>query len=128
MASSATSLAVAAAAGAALALLLDRRRRRRRCAFDAVVYVLKGQYYQELGHAWDHEAREFKVIYRPLYHCEASHGRFEAHVLAASHFSRWEDKFKRVSAAELPAAVAAWLLPGPFFHDPEWTFASRSAP
>ena len=124
-------LCAAAGVGAALAVILPRcarrRRRQQRLKYDAHIYVLKGQYYQLLGHAWDHETKDFKVIYRPLYHCEAKSDSFEAHVLAASHFSRWEEKFQRVSYAEVPASVRAWVLPGPFVHDPEWTYPWHSA-
>ena len=123
-------LSLAGIAGAAVALLLDARRRRLKCLRDARVYLLKGQYYQQLGHAWDHETKEFKCIYRPLYHCEASPDRFEAHVLASSHFERWDRLFEpqRVSAADVPADVRAWLLPGPFVYDPDWTYSWDSAP
>ena len=31
-----------------------------------------------------------------MYHCTAKPDRFEAHVLAVSHFSRWEEKFRKV--------------------------------
>ena len=86
---------------------------------------LKGEYYQVLGHGWCHETKDFKVIYRPLYHCPSAVDRFEAHVLAASHFERWDDKFKRVPLSSLPAAAARLVLPGPFVHDPEWTGAPR---
>ena len=99
-----------------------------KCSNQAEVYELKGQYYQRLGDAWDHETKQFKVVYRPLYHCEAACGRFEAHVLATSHFSRWEEKFKAVDTSSLPPAVAALLLAGPFVLDPEWQHERLSAP
>ena len=54
-----------------------------------------------VGHAWDHEVKDFKVVYRPLYHCTAKEDRFEAHCMAVSHFSRWEEKFRPVPPAEL---------------------------
>ena len=96
------------------------------------VWELKGEYYQVLGHAWDHEVKDFKVVYRPLYHCPASAGRFEAHALATSHFSRWESKFNRMDPAtlmaDLPPAAAALLLRGPFVHDPQWELSSAATP
>lgn len=74
-----------------------RARARLRASLEACeVYELKGQFYQKLGEAWDHEVKEFKVVYRPLYHCEAAANRFEAHVLAVSHFARWDERFRRV--------------------------------
>jgi len=100
------------------------------------VWELKGQFYQVLGHAWDHEVQDFKVVYRPLYHCPSREGRFEAHVLAVSHFSRWEEKFARVKgrdggfrsvAAALPQEARELLLPGPFTKDPLWAFPARTA-
>lgn len=93
-----------------------------------LVYELKGEYYQVLGHAWDHEVKDFKVVYRPLYHCPASAERFEGHVLAISHFSRWEEKFHRVEISNLPPAVRSLLLPGPFWSDPLWTSAALTSP
>ena len=117
-----------AATTISVALFLRRHRRRRPLP---LVYELKGDYYQVLGHAWDHEVKDFKVVYRPLYHCPAAKGRFEAHVLAVSHFSRWEDKFRQCTAEEieaLPASVSSLLLPGPFWMDPLWTAPAITAP
>ena len=88
------------------------------------IYELNGEYYQVLGHAWDHEVKEFKVAYRPLYHCTAKNTRFPSHNLAVSHFSRWEEKFKRVTTKEefdrIPESTKGLILPGPFILDPEW--------
>ena len=92
------------------------------------VFELKGEYYQVLGHGWCHETKDFKVIYRPLYHCPAAADRFEAHRLAVSHFSRWEAKFRRVDLGSVPAEARALLLPGPFCYDPRWAFAREAAP
>ncbi|CAD7964356.1 unnamed protein product [Amoebophrya sp. A120] len=103
------------------------------------IWELKGDYYQVLGHAWDHEVKDFKVIYRPLYHCTAKPDRFQAHYLAASHFARWESKFHKVVYASrreyeelVPEKVRKFVLAGPFWHDPMWTaergFAERTAP
>ena len=89
---------------------------------EILVFELKGEYYQCLGHAWDHEVKDFKVVYRPLYHCTAADGRFESHHMAVSHFSRWESKFARlVDLDELPTEIASRLLPGPFWYDAAWT-------
>ena len=79
-----------------------------------------------LGHAWDHEVQDLKVVYRPLYHCPAKRERFEAHLLAVSHFARWEQRFTRVPTPSLPAAARALLLPGPFYLDPAWGAAERT--
>jgi hypothetical protein len=95
---------------------------------DLRIFVLKGQYYQLLGHAWDHETKDFKVIYRPLYHCKAAEGRFEAHTLASSHFSRFESKFQAVSWAQVPNEAKAFVLHGPFSYDPSWSFSADSNP
>ena len=121
------------ALGGTLVLLLlrhrNRRQRRDRLLASSQVYVLNGEYYQLLGTAWDHEVKDFKVVYRPLYHCTAKEGRFEAHTLAVSHFSRWESKFKRVTdPAMMPAATADLLLPGPFAFDPLWGCSTAATP
>ena len=65
------------------------------------IWELNGDYYQVIGHAWDHEVKDFKVVYRPLYHCTAKPDRFEAHYMAVSHFSRWEEKFRKVPEEEM---------------------------
>lgn len=62
-------LACGAVAGSVATFLLFRAREQR-TKNRSVVYELSGQYYQVLGHAWDHEVKDFKVLYRPLYHCE----------------------------------------------------------
>ena len=46
-------------------------------------FHLKGKYYQWLGDAWDHDSKDFKPCYRPLYSCDAKADRFEAHVRRA---------------------------------------------
>ena len=81
------------------------------------------------------QVKDFKVVYRPLYNCGAALGRFEGHILACSHFSRWESKFKRLQGssnseieAQLPQEVAELLLYGPFVHDPNWTFSAVTMP
>lgn len=76
------------------------------------VFELAGQYYQLLGYAWDHQVKDFRVLYRPLYQCEAKAGRFEAHSLAVSTFERWEEKFREVPLAQVPEDVVA-MLEGP---------------
>eukprot|EP00927_Polykrikos_kofoidii_P022640 TRINITY_DN21072_c0_g1_i2.p1 TRINITY_DN21072_c0_g1~~TRINITY_DN21072_c0_g1_i2.p1 ORF type:complete len:382 (+),score=67.38 TRINITY_DN21072_c0_g1_i2:78-1223(+) len=142
------SFALGAGAGAAVVLLLselriraartqtDCRMTRREpdaaiASYDGLeVYELKGQFYQVLGHAWDHEVKQFKVIYRPLYTCFRKPGSFEAHQLACSHFSRWESKFKKVMdiAREVSSEAKAFLLPGPFVKaDPFWPFPVRTS-
>ena len=126
--------AVVVAGAAAVVIgagLLWHRYRHRMLAPPPLVYELKGDYYQLLGHAWDHEVKDFKVIYRPLYHCPAAADRFEAHVLAASHFSRWDEKFRLLTpeeVAELPREVRSLLLPGPFWFDPKWTASGLTTP
>ena len=116
-----------AGVGAGVLILLQRRHCRR-SVDQSEVYELKGEYYQLLGHAWDHETKDFKVIYRPLYHCPSASGRFEAHVLASSHFERWDTRFKRVPVESLPPAARRLVLPGPFVLDDEWEYATRTAP
>lgn len=121
-----------AAAAAGLFFLWSSRRTSSvaRSRANLEVYSLKGKFYQVLGHAWDHETKQFKVIYRPLYHCLRKAGSFEAHTLASSHFSRWESKFRRVEDiyAELDNEAKAYLLDGPFVADPAWTFPLRTLP
>ena len=92
------------------------------------VCELGGKYYQVLGHAWDHTQEDFCVVYRPLYHCEAKPNRFEAHIMATSSFERWESKFKQVAPEDIPNDVFAWLLPGPFAHDPHWCYPYPTRP
>jgi hypothetical protein len=135
-ASAACILAGAAAGAAATAIVCSSAGARRPpAAAPPEVWELKGEYYQVLGHAWDHEVKDFKVCYRPLYHCVAAAGRFEGHVLACSHYSRWESKFRRLKGAtvseiesQLPAAAAALLLRGPFVHDPRWAYDTAVLP
>ena len=57
------------------------------------VYVLNSLYYQKLGEVWDHETKDFKVLYKPLYCCSSKAGSYEAHHLATSTFERWNRKF-----------------------------------
>ncbi|KAK3286892.1 hypothetical protein CYMTET_5576 [Cymbomonas tetramitiformis] len=111
--------AVGAALGTLGAWLIQALRHHRRKR-EAQVYELNGLHYQVLGHAWDHEIKDFKVVYRPLYHCVSEPARFEAHVLAVSHFSRWESKFNRVPLKTLPAAARRRVLAGPFTWDSKW--------
>merc|ERR1719291_313003 len=80
---------------------------------------LSGQYYQVLGHAWDHFRRDFAVVCRPLYHCDAKADRFEAHLLATSHYERF-NKFRPVRYEELDLASKGNVLPGPFVADAQW--------
>eukprot|EP00931_Biecheleriopsis_adriatica_P114924 TRINITY_DN90792_c0_g1_i1.p1 TRINITY_DN90792_c0_g1~~TRINITY_DN90792_c0_g1_i1.p1 ORF type:complete len:174 (+),score=38.92 TRINITY_DN90792_c0_g1_i1:22-543(+) len=90
-------------------------------------YELSGYYYQALGHAWDHFRKDFCIVYRPLYHCDAKEGRFEAHVLATSHFDRFE-KFRRVGYEDLDKTAQSMALPGPFWEDKNWGLAAESSP
>jgi len=93
------------------------------------VWALGGKYYQVLGHAWDHEAKDFKVVYRPLYSCAAKPGRYEAHLLACTDFSRWEGKFERVAdLTTVPPGAARLILAGPFALDPRWPYPDRTRP
>jgi hypothetical protein len=61
------------------------------------IYYLDNLYYQKLGEVWDHETKDFKVFYKPLYSCEAKPGSYEAHSLAVSTFERWIRKFIPIS-------------------------------
>jgi hypothetical protein len=62
------------------------------------IYVLDSKYYQKLGEVWDHETKDFKVLYKPLYNCGSKSGSYEAHHLATSTFERWQRKFTPVRA------------------------------
>lgn len=64
------------------------------------LYYLNEKYYQKLGEVWDHETKDFKVLYKPLYCCNSKVGSFEAHHLATSTFERWEGKFTRVTSLD----------------------------
>jgi uncharacterized protein YqfB (UPF0267 family) len=93
------------------------------------VYVLDSKYYQKLGEGhyshfiitifdlllsvWDHETKDFKVLYKPLYRCGSKPGSFEAHHLAVSTFIRWESKFIHLPNCrlrDLPADVQQHLV------------------
>lgn len=77
------------------------------------VYILADNYYQKLGEVWDHEVKDFKVLYKPLYACDVKPGSFEAHYLAVSTFERWSLKFVQLSLAdinELPAEVSCRIV------------------
>eukprot|EP00440_Ansanella_granifera_P056474 gb/GFBE01061215.1/.p1 GENE.gb/GFBE01061215.1/~~gb/GFBE01061215.1/.p1 ORF type:complete len:174 (+),score=30.28 gb/GFBE01061215.1/:1-522(+) len=114
---------VAGAAGATIARAFERN--------DALAkgeyYELSGYYYQAIGHAWDHFRRDFCIVYRPLYHCEAKEGRFEAHYLATSHFERFA-KFKKVQFSELDRSAQSMALPGPFWGDKDWGLPAETSP
>lgn len=69
------------------------------------VYALAGKYYQKIGEVWDHETKDFKVLYKPLYACGSKPGSFEAHHLAVSTFTRWESKFVKVDLCNLEDEV-----------------------
>merc|ERR1719343_1124482 len=99
-------------ASGATAVTVARCRERNQAIAAGEYYELNGQYYQALGHAWDHFRRDFCVVYRPLYHCGAKEDRFEAHVLATSHFDRFS-KFKKVSYGDLDPQAKSSALPGP---------------
>lgn len=60
------------------------------------------------------------MVYRPLYHCPHKVDGYEAHVLAVSHFSRWDTKFKRIPYTQVPAGALKRVLPGPFWADEDW--------
>jgi len=49
--------------------------------------------YQFLGHAWDHETSDFKVLYVPLYSVKSKDSCYESHTVAVTHFKRWDEKF-----------------------------------
>lgn len=68
---------------------------------DLDIYSLDNKYYQKLGEVWDHETKDFKVLYKPLYYCESKMGSFEAHYLAVSTFVRWNSKFLKINNNEL---------------------------
>lgn len=61
------------------------------------LYYLDGIYYQKLGEVWDHDIKDFKVLYKLLYSCGARAGSYEAHTLAISSFQRWSSKFIPIS-------------------------------
>jgi hypothetical protein len=57
--------------------------------------------YQLLGHAWDHETSDFKVLYVPLYSVKSKDARYEPHTVAVTHFERWDEKFVPVKCPVL---------------------------
>eukprot|EP00961_Rhodomonas_salina_P058450 785333-Rhodomonas_salina.3 len=103
-----TTAALSFAAGICTTLFIQVWWKRRR----AQVFELGGLYYELLGFAWDHHVKDFKVLYRPLYDCAAKKGSFESHVLAVSHFSRWEEKFKKVGFVPLSLTRRIFSWPG----------------
>ena len=82
------------------------------------IYTLGGKFYQKLGEVWDHETKDFKVLYKPLYCCGSKSGSFEAHHLAVSTFNRWELKFTQVTDenVRLPSDVMKHLVPPTFVN------------
>ncbi|CAJ1383030.1 unnamed protein product, partial [Effrenium voratum] len=55
----------------------------------------------------------------------AREGRFEAHVLATSHFQRF-DNFKPVTFENMDRAAQSFALPGPFWQDKFWGFGATA--
>ena len=75
------------------------------------LYILNDKYYQKLGEVWDHETKDFKILYKPLYNCNSKKGSFEAHHLATSTFERWNRKFIKVKELEeLPNELKVYLV------------------
>lgn len=74
------------------------------------IYIFSEKYYQKLGEVWDHETKDFKVLYKPLYACGSKEGSFEAHHLAVSTFERWERKFTKVQDPETLSEVQKHFL------------------
>jgi hypothetical protein len=78
------------------------------------IYYLDNLYYQKLGEVWDHETKDFKVFYKPLYSCAAKPGSYEAHALATSTFERWTRKFIPISQLPsdhlLPEEISRYLV------------------
>ncbi|CAL1125807.1 unnamed protein product [Cladocopium goreaui] len=70
----------------------------------------------------DPEARA-KGLHSPL--MMAREGRFEAHVLATSHFERFNE-FTKVSFDEMDLAAQSCALPGPFVEDKAWGLALQT--
>ena len=93
------------------------------CTHDQVpngIYILDCKYYQKIGEAWDHETKDFKVLYKPLYSCPSKPGSYEAHHLATSTFERWNRKFRFVSDDELeslPEGVKSYVVPAESIRD-----------
>mmetsp|Transcript_12040 Transcript_12040/g.28252 ORF Transcript_12040/g.28252 Transcript_12040/m.28252 type:complete len:171 (+) Transcript_12040:153-665(+) len=123
-----TTLLASGGLAGAFAATVQRSRERQRMIEAGEYWELNGQFYQVLGHGWDHFRRDFCVVYRPLYNCQAKSSGFEAHLLATSHFERFESKFRRVDYATLGTAAKGLALPGPFWQDDSWGFATRTAP
>lgn len=73
------------------------------------IYECGGRHYHLLGYVWDHEVKDFKVLYRTLYECGAKAGCYEAHALAVSTFERWQARFRRVELDSLPSDVVTAL-------------------
>eukprot|EP00439_Symbiodinium_sp_Y106_P033688 s442_g4.t1 len=112
----------------AAAATAARAYERRQAVLSGEYYECSGAFYQVLGHAWDHFRRDFCVVYRPLYHCEAKEGSFEAHVLATSHFERFDEKFRRVDFDAMSMDARSLALPGPFWHDKFWGLRPHVVP
>ena len=89
----------------------------------------KTKFYQKLGDAWDHEVKDFKALYRPCYPCGAKKGSYEAHVLAVSHYKRWDKGFVKVSYEDLDERGRSYVIKAPrVWHDPAWPYPADVAP
>ena len=104
-------------------------------AVEPEVFELKGQHYQWLGEAWDHQTKDFKVLYKPLYCCSPHGGvdltdRFEAHILAVTHYARWAAKFQpnKVRVETLPADAKRRVVPAGALSNPAWPYPDRTRP
>ena len=108
-----------------------RRRSRRSQGSDEALrfFHLKGKYYQWLGDAWDHDSKDFKPCYRPLYSCDAKADRFEAHVLAVRSFEKWEQMFAPCTYEELSLEARRFVVLEPnLLKDPDWPFPWLTSP
>ncbi|GMI30223.1 hypothetical protein TrRE_jg58, partial [Triparma retinervis] len=65
-----------------------------------------------LGHAWDHETSDFKVLYVPLYSVKSKDARYEPHTVAVTHFERWDEKFVPVKCPVLTDEQRSHLWKG----------------
>eukprot|EP00927_Polykrikos_kofoidii_P073072 TRINITY_DN69146_c0_g1_i1.p1 TRINITY_DN69146_c0_g1~~TRINITY_DN69146_c0_g1_i1.p1 ORF type:complete len:178 (-),score=20.81 TRINITY_DN69146_c0_g1_i1:134-667(-) len=114
-----TALLVGGGISGASAVTLARVWEQDRAVKAGKYYESSGQYYQLVGHAWDHYRRDFSVVYRPLFHCTAQEGRSEAHVLATADFEHF-GHFREVGYHDLSVSAKNMTLPGPFWRDESW--------
>lgn len=103
-----------------------RSRERQQAIASGSFFERQGDFYQVVGHAWDHSRRDFCVVFRPLWHCEAKPQGHEAHVMAAADFEHFNE-YRQVGYEEMTIPAQNLALPGPFWRDDSWALPAETA-